>query len=266
MKYPLLSIDKLRWGYAGSWQAGPLSAEIREGTIIVILGPNGSGKTTLLKTILGLRPPLGGRISIGGHSIQELSIRERARLCSWVPQFFDPLWDFTVWDLVSQGRYAYSTGFHSLTKEDRECIHNTLTELDLTHLQSKRFSSLSGGQARQVLIARAVCQDTPLILLDEPAANLDPGKQLELGELLQRLAAKGKTICISLHDINLAYRLAHKVILLFHDGSAAWGAPEEILIPFLLEKAYNTTFVHGYHEEYGKFSLPSRRKKKGGRL
>lgn len=265
MKYPLLLIDKLRWGYAGSWQAGPLSAEIREGTIIVILGPNGSGKTTLLKTILGLRSPLEGHISIGGHFIQDLSIKERARLCSWVPQFFDPLWDFTVWDLVSQGRYAYSTVFHALTKEDRAFIYNTLTELDLTHLQSKRFSSLSGGQARQVLIARALCQDTPLIILDEPAANLDPGKQLELGELLQRLAAKGKTICISLHDINLAYRLAHEVILLFHDGSASWGPPDEILIPPLLEKAYNTTFVHGYHEEYGKFSLPSRRKKKGGR-
>ncbi|MCX7656170.1 MAG: ABC transporter ATP-binding protein [Treponemataceae bacterium] len=256
----LLSLQDLVWGYAGIWQQGPLSAEISSGTIVVVLGPNGSGKTTLLKTLLGLRPALKGTITIGGTDSRRLSIKERARLCAWVPQFFDPLWDFTVWDLVAQGRFVHHTLFQRLTEEDRAFIHHILTELGLAPRAQLPFSTLSGGQERLVLIARALCQDTPLLLLDEPAANLDPGKQQELLALVHHLAQKGKTICMSLHDINLAYQLAHKVILLFQDGTLLWGEPEKVLSPSHIEQAYQTSFFHGYHEDYGKFTLPARQK------
>jgi len=265
---PLLEASGLDAGYKiGRSDArvvvGNANFAVGPGDRVAVLGANGSGKTTLLKTCVGLIPALGGVSLLGGHPVGRLHPRQRARLVAWVPQISESAWPFTVRELVAQGRYAARGPFSAYTGEDIDAVNAAIERLELEELADRPFRQLSGGEARRVLIARAVAQDTPLVALDEPAAHLDPGRQMELLELLAELAAEGKAIVVSLHDINAARRFAASVLLIDRSGRAHFGPPEDSLRPERLEDAYDTEFLHGHHEGYGRFVLPLARKRKG---
>ena len=149
------------------------SFSVAPSTLVVILGANGCGKTTLLKTCIGLLPPLGGLASLGGRQVSKITTRNRARLVAWVPQVSNSAWSFTGREVVAQGRYAALGPLKPFGPEDEEAIDSALETLDATEFATREFSSLSGGEARRVLIARALAQNTPLLALDEPAAHLD---------------------------------------------------------------------------------------------
>ncbi len=233
------------------------------GRLLAILGANGCGKTTLLKTCIGLLPPLGGRALLAGQDLASLNPRKRARIVAWVPQQSESAWSFTAREVVSQGRFASLGPFAPFRPEDEDAVDGALEALDLRELAERSFSRLSGGEARRVLIARALAQDTPLLALDEPAAHLDPGRQMELMDTLAALAKAGKAVAVSLHDVNSARRYADDVLLIDRQGRCYFGPPESVLSPERIEDAYDTKFLHGDHAGYGRFVLPLARKKKG---
>jgi iron complex transport system ATP-binding protein len=238
------------------------SFSVAPSSLVAILGANGCGKTTLLKTCIGLLPPLGGLASLAGKPVLKVSTRDRAQLVAWVPQVSNSAWSFTAREVVAQGRYAALGPFKPFGQADEDAIESALETLDAAELSSRVFSSLSGGEARRVLIARALAQDAPLLALDEPAAHLDPGRQMELMEILLRLAKAGKAVVVSLHDVNAARRYADQVLLIGRHGESFFGSPVEALTPERLEEAYDTEFLHGDHESYGRFVLPLARKRK----
>ncbi|MFH2115865.1 MAG: ABC transporter ATP-binding protein [Spirochaetota bacterium] len=268
---PLLEAKAVSAGYLPprGMRGSQLKLVVREASfsvapsaLVAILGANGCGKTTLLKTCIGLLPPLGGLASLAGKQVTRISTRDRARLVAWVPQVSNSAWSFTAREVVAQGRYAALGPFKPFGEEDERAIESALETLDAAELANREFSSLSGGEARRVLIARALAQDAPLLALDEPAAHLDPGRQMELMEILLRLAKAGKAVVVSLHDVNAARRYADQVMLIGRHGESFFGSPAEALSPERLEEAYDTEFLYGDHESYGRFVLPLARKRK----
>lgn len=265
MSGALLSVRSLSAGYGRRVVVREASFEVMPGRLMALLGSNGCGKTTLLKTAIGLLPALGGEALLAGRSVPSLGPRARALSVSWVPQVAEPAWSYVVRDFVAQGRYAVRGPFEAFNADDRAAVDEALRSMDAAGLERRLFSSLSGGEQRRVLIARALAQGAPLLALDEPAAHLDPGRQMELMETLRRLADSGAGVAVSVHDVNAARRWADDVLLIGRDGSAVFGSPDEALTPERLEEAYDTEFIYGRHDAYGKFVLPlSRRKTKKG--
>lgn len=261
----LLEAEALAAGYGSKLVVSNANLQVLAGSIVVILGPNGSGKTTVLKSCMGLISALGGRALLSGMPVSGLKPGARARLAAWVPQLGNSAWSYTARDIVSQGRYSLLGPIKPYSQADDEAIDNALHLMDSMDFADRPYSSLSGGEARRVLIARALAQETPLLVLDEPAAHLDPGRQMELMEILKNLAAAGKGVAVSLHDVNLAKRFADRVLLINRDGSSIFGKPDSVLSQERLEEAYDTSFVHGNHEAYGQFVLPLARKSKRSR-
>lgn len=239
--------------------------EVLPGELVAILGPNGSGKTTLLKTCMGLLPSMGGSVELSGFPLAGLSARRRARLAAWVPQQSESAWSFSARELVAQGLYARLGPFASFGPGDRDAVDQALCTMDALEFADRPVNRLSGGEARRVLLARALAQDTPLLALDEPAAHLDPGRQVELLGILVRLASEGKAVLVSIHDVNAARRFASRVLLLDRAGTPCFGPVAEVLSPERLEAAYETEFLHVHHERFGPFVLPLARTKKGKR-
>jgi len=258
-----LEIETLSAGYGERVVVREASFGVGAGELVAVLGANGSGKTTLLKACIGLLPAMGGSARLSGKDPAALGSRERARLAAWVPQLTSSAWSFTVREVVAQGRYASLGPFGRFGLDDRAAVDAALETLDVSDLASRDFSSLSGGEGRRVLIARAVAQDAPLLALDEPAAHLDPGRQVELMETLRAIAAAGRGVVVSVHDVNAARRFADRVLLLGRDGSSAFGTPDEALAPGRIEDAYETEFLHAIHADYGRFVLPLARRMKG---
>lgn len=261
--FPLIEASQLCAGYGERVVVKDASFRIDAGSLVVVLGPNGCGKTTLLKTCIGLLPALSGQTSLGGLQVASIDARRRARLAAWVPQSAAVAWSYRSRDVVAQGRYAIRGPFAPFDKDDQAAIDAAIDAMDIGGLIDRPLSSLSGGEARRVLLARALAQDTPLLVLDEPAAHLDPGRQIELLELLVTLARSGKAVLISAHDVNAARRFADQTLLVGSDGATAFGEPDAVLTPDGLEDAYDTHFIHGSHVDYGNYVLPiSRRHRK----
>lgn len=258
---PLLDVVELTAGYGDRVVVSSVNISLNPGTLAIVLGANGSGKTTILKTCMGLLPALSGQIFMDGHPVDRLPSRSRARLAAWVPQNAEAAWAYRVVDMVSMGRYASHGPFGAWTAHDEHAVSEALRTLDLTELAGRTLSSLSGGEARRVLMARALAQETRLLVLDEPAANLDPGRQVELLELLRARSRDGRAVIVSVHDVNLARRFADEVVLVAGNGTARFGPAHEILTTSALEDAFDTSFIHGTHESYGQYVLPLSRRR-----
>jgi len=259
---PLLQARSLSAGYGERVVVGSSTFSVGPGKLLVVLGPNGCGKTTILKTCIGLIPALSGEALLGGNPVAAMKPRARARLAAWVPQIAEAAWSYRSRDIITQGRYAIRGAFAPFDDADEAAIEAAIDAMDARTLADRRFSSLSGGEARRVMIARALAQETPLLVLDEPAAHLDPGRQMELMELLASLARSGKAVAVSVHDVNAARRFADLALLVGRDGSSVFGTPDAILTHENLENAYDTNFIHGDHATYGKFVLPISRKQR----
>jgi iron complex transport system ATP-binding protein len=259
----LVEARSLCAGYEDRVVVRDASFRMQAGLLLVVLGPNGCGKTTLLKTCIGLLPSLSGHTSLGELPVASMDARRRARMAAWVPQSAEAIWSYRSRDIIAQGRYSIRGPFAPFDHTDEAAIDRAIDAMDISAFVDRPISSLSGGEARRVLIARALAQDTPLLVLDEPAAHLDPGRQMELMELLVTLARSGKAVMISAHDVNAARRFADMVLLVSGNGVSVFGEPDDILTPDRLEDAYDTHFIHGSHVDYGNYVLPvSRRHRK----
>lgn len=217
-----------------------ISLEVKKGEILALLGPNGSGKSTLLRAISGTIPLLGGEILINGHSVHSLRSAQRARLISVVPQsaFLPPA--FTAWQTVLMGRTPYINFLGQISPGDEQIAHSALEKVDALALAERPVGELSGGEKQRILLARALAQSTPVLLLDEPTASLDLQHQMGLLELIRKLCSEESlTIIIALHDLNLAARYADRVALLLDGKIRAAGSVREVLSAEVIAEAYS---------------------------
>lgn len=229
-----IEIDHITFGYDKSPLFQNLSAEIADGEFCALMGPNGSGKTTLLKCICGLLSFSSGDIRVNGKSIRDYETVELAKLVSYVPQRQDNVFDITVYDLVMMGLYPYQKKWQLPTMEDDAVVCEMLKRCNLTHLRSRLLRELSGGELQRSLIARAMAQQTPIMLLDEPLSNLDVSHRYEIMDILAGLNRQGVMVVIIMHDFPIAIEYATHALLvkdgvvLQHDVRDAVLTPENI--------------------------------------
>ncbi len=248
----LLSARNVSLGY-GKKEVVRFSLELKAGEWVSILGPNGSGKTTLLHGLAGLLPIKAGEIFLQGAPLSSLPPKERARRVALMRQSPGTSYPFTVFEIVLQGRYPY--GF---SEKDKEAALKALERVGALHLAERPYSSLSGGERQKVWLARVVVQETPVLLLDEPASHLDPAVSCEVYRLLRSLCAEGKAILCVLHDLVYASMMSSRIILLKSGRFVAEGPPEEVFTSPLLEKTFGVPFTVFPHPEIRKpLPLPS---------
>ena len=227
----MLSFHHIISGYDRPLLQEAFSGTLEKGRLVALLGRNGCGKTTLIHTTVGFVAPLEGQIRIDNRPVGTLSIKERAKLMSIVGTKAVQSPYMCVYDLIALGRYPYLSFMGRLQDKDRVFIEEIVQVLGIEHLQYKRISSCSDGEQQLVQLARALAQDTPIILLDEATAHLDFVNKVKIFERLQALAKnQGKLILMSTHDLHIALRYADSV-LLFEGGRIVCATPD-----YLVEK------------------------------
>jgi len=204
------------------------------GEFVGLIGPNGAGKTTLLRAALGLLP------HAGRSSLAALSPLARARAAAFLPQAREVAWPISVADLVALGRVPHGGGGSAA---DRASVARALDRMGLGAYRDRSATALSGGEQARVLIARALAQETPLLLVDEPVAGLDPEGQIRTMQVFRSLATEGRAVIASIHDLGLAARHCTRLVMLSRGQLVADGSPEAVLTPANLAEVFG---VHGY--------------------
>lgn len=233
-----LETQNLAFGYPERPVGRDVSLLVEPGEVLCLLGPNGCGKTTLFKTLLGLLPAQGGEVTLSGDALPRLSRQEIARRIAYIPQTTNNVFSYTAFDLVLMGRTAHRGLFSGPTREDHDHAHRALSELGISDLADRDVTRLSGGQRQLVIVARAIAQAAPLIVMDEPTASLDFGNQVVVLSEVRRLAGRGAGIVLSTHDPDHAFAVAHRVALLHEGTIIATGAPADVLTAENLRQVY----------------------------
>lgn len=228
----LLAVKNLSVDLRGRKVLQDVSFEIGAGECVGILGPNGAGKTTLMRAALGLLP------ARGQSSLAALPQKDRARQASWMPQSREIAWPIDVETLVMLGRIPHMASGQAPTEKDRQKVEKALDAMGLTGFRDRTATRLSGGEQARVLIARALAQDTPLIVADEPVAGLDPAHQISTMKTFAELAKAGRSIVVSLHDLGLAARHCTRLLLLSDGAIVADGPPGDVLTVDRMEKVF----------------------------
>lgn len=227
-----LSASGLSASLGGRQVLSDISFELAAGEFVGLIGPNGAGKSTLLRALMGMIP------STGRTSFDELGAVERARRAAYVAQSRDIAWPMAVEAVVALGRTPHLGPFAPLGSADREAVEDAMRRMDMTAFRYRPATELSGGELARVLVARALAQETPLLLADEPTAGLDPAYQINLMRLFSGLAAQGRGVVASTHDLGLAARWCSRLILLDKGRLVADGPPERVLTPQNLRAVY----------------------------
>jgi iron complex transport system ATP-binding protein len=222
-----------------------VSIRLEPGDFLCVLGPNGAGKSTLLKLLGGLLLPDSGIVQHAGENLRALLPRERARHVGVVPQFLSRIPDIRVDDFVLGGRYGHLDRWRRTSSSDHVAVRTAMEQADIGDLGQRALPTLSGGQRRRVMVARALAQEARFLLVDEPTAELDPEHQLSVFSLLQRLAANGHGILVVTHDLNLASQFASRVHLLAEGQTIAEGDVHEVLTSEVLSSTYRASFRCG---------------------
>ncbi|MCS7178514.1 MAG: ABC transporter ATP-binding protein [Anaerolineae bacterium] len=238
---PILSLHHVWFSYNGAHDVlQDVSLEVYPGTINAILGPNGAGKSTLLHLILGLYRPRQGEIRVGGQPLTAYSRRSRSRQMAWVPQREHFPFEFRVLEYVLLGRTPHLDFLQMPGPGDVQAARQALERLGIADLADRRVSALSGGEHQMVLIARAVAQETPILLLDEPTAHLDLANQRRILTLLEDLAAQGTTVLFTTHDPEAALAVADTCTLMRSGRILDQGPAAEVITTETLTRTYET--------------------------
>lgn len=199
--------------------AEALDASLSTGTMVCLVGANGVGKSTLMRTLSGFQPALRGEVRIEGHALEEYTPRELSEKVGVVLTERDSIPDLTVEEVVAIGRVPYTNFWGTLTAADRCAVDEAIALVGIEHLRHKKVGRVSDGERQKVMIAKALAQQTDVILLDEPTAFLDYGSKVSVMRLLRQLAhEQGKAVLLSTHDLEIAFQTADEVWILQHDG------------------------------------------------
>jgi len=229
-----LACEDLAYGYGARRIGAGATLAVAPGEVVCLLGPNGGGKTTLFKTLLGLLPPLAGRVRVDDMDITQLSRAALARRVAYVPQAAAGYFPFTVAEVVLMGRAAWLGTFAGPTATDRQLAAAALVQVGMAHLADAEFTRISGGERQLTLLARALAQAASVIVLDEPTANLDFGNQVRVLEQVRRLADAGVGVLWATHDPGHALECATRTALVAPGGLRAYGpTPEVVTAPAL---------------------------------
>jgi iron complex transport system ATP-binding protein len=235
-----LEARDLSIGYPGHLVGSGISLSLKRSEVLCLLGPNGAGKTTLFRTLLGLQRPLAGAVAVDGTPLDRLRPAEIAKRMAYVPQAHVTAFSYAVLDVVLMGRTARLKPFASPGAEDQRIAVEKLTGLGIADLADADYTRISGGQRQLVLIARALAQGAPILVMDEPTASLDFGNQTMVLARIRDLAAEGYGIVLSTHDPDHALLVAHRVAIIADGGLRAVGTAEEVVTGPMLSSIYGT--------------------------
>ena len=251
---PLLQTTNLsignKTGRSTKTLAASLHLEIYPGQLICLLGPNGCGKSTLIRTLSGLQPALSGRVEIGGQPVAKMKPADVAKKLSMVLTEKINSGNLNAYAVIALGRYPYTNWIGTLSSHDKDIIEWAIQTTRTEAFAQRKIYQLSDGESQQVMLARALAQDTPLIILDEPTAHLDLPNRVSMMRQLHQLArTTSKAILISTHDLDLALQTADQLWLLRSDGKLFKGAPEDMVL--------NGTFEAAFHKDGFQFDKAS---------
>ena len=240
----LLEAKDLCIGYGKKTVTENVTFSLRRGEILCLLGPNGCGKSTLLRTLSGAQPALSGEILLEGEPLSSYSPTRRATRLSIVTTDREVKAELTSREVILLGRYPYMNLLLTERPEDTEILNRSMEMTGTAELAGKLYRTLSDGQKQRIMLARALCQDTPLILLDEPASFLDLYHQIELIRMLKGAAEQGKAMVIALHDTRQARVLADRILAFTGEGRTVTDRPEVILNGENIRKIYGLSEAH----------------------
>jgi iron complex transport system ATP-binding protein len=246
----MIACQKVSFGY-GRPLLVDVDLTLARGELLGILGPNGAGKSTLARLLLGLVPPQSGHVTVDGRELSSLSPRERARLVAAVLQDEPLEFPFTALEVVLMGRRARLGALGFERAADLAAAERAMRETGVLDLAARPLVELSGGERKRVLLARALAQDTPALVLDEPAAALDVRHQLELFALLETRRQAGAAVAVVVHDLNLAARWCTRIALLTAGAPSIVGAVAEVLTEARLRAAFGVEVAVGTHPVTG---------------
>ena len=233
-----IRVQNVNFTYDGLAVLKDISLQVPAGKFTVLLGKNGSGKSTLLKIISGLLPFKTGAIEILGKDLNRLTLSERGKLIGYLPQFHNPVFPFTVEEVVLTGRAAYV--FSQPGKRDRDKADQAIAEVGLEPLRDRPYTELSGGERQLVMIARVLAQEPRVILLDEPLSHLDLANQARFLNLVKKLTSRGLTVLAVLHDPNLAFLSGDHFVFLKDGRVREFTGAERPWEAALLSEVYET--------------------------
>jgi len=249
------STDKLTVGYNGNPLIHDIDINIKKGEILTLIGPNGSGKSTILKSITKHLSMISGVVYIDKQNLSMLSNKETATKISVVlTERIQPEM-MTCEDVVASGRYPYTNHFGHLTDRDREIVKESLDKVHAAALADRDFTAISDGQRQRIMLARAICQEPEIIVLDEPTSFLDIKHKIELLDILRNMSSeKNITVIMSLHEIDLAPKISDKVMCVKGDRISRFGTPDEIFKDEIINDLYD--IEHGsYNMIFGSVEL-----------
>jgi iron complex transport system ATP-binding protein len=234
----LLSLVEVEHDFGAGTVLRGVSCEVGRGEFLAVIGPNGAGKSTLLRAAAGLLRPKGGRVFLDGRPIESRPRREVARRLALVPQETTLAFPFRALEIVLMGRHPHLGPWQIEGAADRDLARRALERVGLAGFEGRRFHEMSGGERQRLVLARAIAQQAPILLLDEPTAFLDLRHQAAIYDILADLSAAGSAVVVVTHDVNLAGAYCRRALVLRDGRVRASGAPAEVFRRELLEEVY----------------------------
>ena len=235
-----IHIDSLDFTYKGSNNPvlNKISLNIDGPQLVSILGPNGAGKSTFIHCMNKLLEPTGGTVLVNGFNVKDITIKEMAKISSYVPYTSTDSFPLTVVDTILMGRHPHSK--IGSIKEDLEIVHESLKLLNIEDLADSMFNELSAGQHQKVMLARGFAQEPRILFLDEPTSNLDIKYQLEITRILRRMSRQKNVLVVMIsHDINIAAKYSDNIIVLHNHCIHSVGTPEQVITKEMLKEVYD---------------------------
>lgn len=252
-----IEVQNLNFSYGQRQILFDISFTAEKGEFLSILGPNGVGKSTLFRCVLGLLTGYTGKVLVDGRDARTLSVRESARHIAYIPQSSAPTFNYSVFDIVLMGRTSGLSTFRTPKAADREKCHWALEKVGISHLENRCYHRLSGGERQLVLIARALAQDAPVLMLDEPTANLDFGNQVRVLAQARELAREGYTVIQTTHNPEQSYLYSDKILALQHGRVLTLGDPGAVLTEQTMKTLYGVDVeVLSLYEDRARVCVP----------
>lgn len=238
----MLRIENLSFYYENNHTLKNISFKAKSGELWGLMGPNGSGKTTFLKCVMALLKPASSNIFINGENYHSITTAKMAKLIAYVPQEHKPPFPFSVKEIVLMGRSPHMGGIFGLKREDYDSAYAAMELLGILDIAERSITSISGGQRQLTLIARALTQDAPIMILDEPTSALDFHNQISIWKILKKVSRLGKLVIACSHDPNHLLWFANHTLVLKNGEIIASGETQSVITPQILKEVYNSEY------------------------